>query len=96
MFRNTQLFKQTSVYIITILIFLLFQNLLLANISQLEDKDEEESLLSSNLPLSSDNNYLKLTAEDEADMMEEMDREMGTLDVKDSPRVSYTGIFISG
>lgn len=64
----------------------LIQNLLLENISQLEDK-EEESLLPSNLPLSSDNNYLKLTAEDEADMMEEMDREMGTLDVKDSPRV---------
>lgn len=56
----------------------------------MEDKDEEESLLSSNLPLSSDNKYLKLTAEDEADMMEEMDREMGTLDMKDSPRV---GVF---
>ena len=68
-----------------------FQNLLLENIGQLEDKEEEEeSLMSSNLPLTSDNNYLKLTAEDdEADMMEEMDREMGTLDLKDSQRVHF-------
>ncbi|XP_060583550.1 DCC-interacting protein 13-alpha-like [Ruditapes philippinarum] len=64
------------------------ENLLLANINQLEDKEEEEeSLLSSNLPLSSDKNYMKLSAEDEQDMMDEMDREMSTLDLKpDSPR----------
>ena len=66
-----------------------FQNLLLANINQLEDKEEEEeSLLSSNLPLTSDKNYMKLSVEDEQDMMDEMDREMGALDLKpDSPRV---------
>ncbi|XP_053377030.1 DCC-interacting protein 13-alpha-like isoform X2 [Mercenaria mercenaria] len=64
------------------------KNLLLANISQLEDKEEEEeSLLSSNLPLSSDKNYMKLSAEDEQDMMDEMDKEMGELDIKpESPR----------
>ncbi|KAL4227086.1 DCC-interacting protein 13-alpha [Mactra antiquata] len=66
------------------------KNLLLANINQLEDKEEdsEESLLSSNLPLTSDKNYMKLSMDDEQDMMDEMDREMGELDVSsDSPRV---------
>lgn len=68
----------------------LLQTLLLANINQLEDKEEEESLLSSNLPLSSDKNYMKLSVDDEQDMLEEMDKEMGELDIKpESPRVSY-------
>lgn len=59
-----------------------FQNLLLANIGQLEDKEEEESLLPSNLPLSSSKDYMKLSADDDQDMMDEMDRDMGELDVK--------------
>ncbi|XP_052213911.1 DCC-interacting protein 13-alpha-like isoform X2 [Dreissena polymorpha] len=63
------------------------KNLLLANISALEDKEEEESLMSSNLPLTSTGQYLKLTAEDEQDMMDEMDQEMRQLDVtQQSPR----------
>lgn len=56
------------------------KNILLENINQLEDKDETESELSK-LPLSPDGKYLVLTTPDD-DMMAELDREMGELEVK--------------
>lgn len=60
------------------------QNILLENINQLEDKgsdDEDDSELSK-LPLSPDGKYLVLTTPDE-EMMAELDKEMGALEVPD-------------
>ena len=67
--------------------FIFQQNILLDNINKLEDKEEEDGGLSSKLPLSPDGKYLVLTTPDE-EMMEELDREMGELEVKPpSPKV---------
>lgn len=63
------------------------KNILLDNINQLEDKgsDEEEGEgLSKKLPLSPDGKYLVLTTPDD-DMMAELDREMGELEVPVKP-----------
>ena len=63
------------------------------NINKLEDKDEEDGGLSSKLPLSPDGKYLVLTTPDE-EMMAELDREMGELEVKPpSPKVKDVLIY---
>ncbi|KAL3853218.1 hypothetical protein ACJMK2_016775 [Sinanodonta woodiana] len=51
------------------------KNLLLANISQLEDKDDDDDddILSSRLPLSPDGKYLVLTAPEEDDLLPEIE-----------------------